>query len=648
MTGLGSHVRALWLRHGEKALVGLAGFAFLYALFGTQWRRYERDPYEARKAIAAADQRIAGTPWPAKERESLTLAEGTAVADLVQRRLREPLDSVAYFSSQKLFHRLGAEQRPLLEPVLYPVQEMIVSTERVLLPQIRNAPVIPLDDDEPTAEPEQIPDEFLRRGIQHSVGTRLRTGEKRPERATRVPATVASLPGPDGRGYPYVAVRGCVDLPQQIRAYVDAIHTSFARAEQAFEIIDFQMERQTQLDNAKWSAWEPVNRDVYFDVLRRTGGLAHDVVSADATDSAITAPLPTRITGVWSKQSTHPRLARYDLSPSDLAQELKYLEALSKRAAAQSAPRSGKRGFAEMVQDTYRLKQSVFGAPHAVSRPASKPQFGGAAVPNTSRLDQVVQEITRELDPQRLNPQLVNWIRARATAQRRMLLFRYLDFDVMPGETYRYRVRLEVRNPNYGQSLARASTAGVILGATRFTPWSEPTTAVEVEPLAKYFVTDLAPSRKRAGVEARMHVYQYDVEAGTTIEQDFRIACGQKIGGAARTTRPNPVKGLIEEGLYNFRTSHTLVDGIADLELSPAEHPDLQLPRDSRGRAYLANMYVITGRRNDLQVLDSVTQSADFDQQKTRMQWQATQLEPLLRAGDRLPEDEEFDRQVDL
>ena len=31
----------------------------------------------------------------------------------------------------------------------------------------------------------------------------------------------------------------------------------------------------------------------------------------------------------------------------------------------------------------------------------------------------------------------------------RLLLFRYFDFSIEPGNAYRYRVKLKMRNPNY-------------------------------------------------------------------------------------------------------------------------------------------------------------------------------------------------------
>jgi hypothetical protein len=60
----------------------------------------------------------------------------------------------------------------------------------------------------------------------------------------------------------------------------------------------------------------------------------------------------------------------------------------------------------------------------------------------------------------------------------KQLLYRFVDFEVERGHYYRYRVKLEVRNPNFKQTAADPFLAE---GATRETPWSQPSAAILVE-----------------------------------------------------------------------------------------------------------------------------------------------------------------------
>ncbi len=59
-------------------------------------------------------------------------------------------------------------------------------------------------------------------------------------------------------------------------------------------------------------------------------------------------------------------------------------------------------------------------------------------------------------------------------------LFRYVDFDVEPGQQWRYRVRLEVVNPLFGVPAERLADPESSKGRTRRTPWSEPSDPASV------------------------------------------------------------------------------------------------------------------------------------------------------------------------
>lgn len=63
-----------------------------------------------------------------------------------------------------------------------------------------------------------------------------------------------------------------------------------------------------------------------------------------------------------------------------------------------------------------------------------------------------------------------------------LLLFRCLDLDLGPGDAYRYRVRFKVAGPGYAVPRTGTSRLGFDAGPRRWTPWSDPTEPVTVEP----------------------------------------------------------------------------------------------------------------------------------------------------------------------
>ncbi len=62
-----------------------------------------------------------------------------------------------------------------------------------------------------------------------------------------------------------------------------------------------------------------------------------------------------------------------------------------------------------------------------------------------------------------------------------MLLFRFLDFSVAPGNAYRYRLRLKLQNPNFKRDPAELLDVSTREGRFRFTPWSDPSTPAVVQ-----------------------------------------------------------------------------------------------------------------------------------------------------------------------
>jgi hypothetical protein len=73
-------------------------------------------------------------------------------------------------------------------------------------------------------------------------------------------------------------------------------------------------------------------------------------------------------------------------------------------------------------------------------------------------------------------------------------LFRFTDFDVQPGHSYRYRVQLVLKNPNYGISADALATPAVKPEPYRDTPWSDASAVANVPP---------APRLLAAGIDRR-------------------------------------------------------------------------------------------------------------------------------------------------
>jgi hypothetical protein len=128
-------------------------------------------------------------------------------------------------------------------------------------------------------------------------------------------------------------------------------------------------------------------------------------------------------------------------------------------------------------------------------------------------------------------------------------LFRFIDRSVEPGKRYRYRVRLMLTNPNYGQNprfLERLE-----LGKSRYitTDWSEPTGVIEVPRDDRLLVRSVKPAiRITQEPVATVHLIKWVNEEGIEADKEVEKAVrgqlldfpGCKFPEEERKPRPRP------------------------------------------------------------------------------------------------------------
>jgi hypothetical protein len=460
-----------------------------------------------------------------------------------------------------------------------------------------------------------------------------------------------AAPTMDGRGLRYVAVRGIIPLREQIRKYMKAIHVGFSQASNLYEIIEFELQRKKiQPGDDPWgSAWEPVDINIAIDTLNEALQFDPEVVQTSITDSAVTMPLPGRIMGQWKAKATHPRLENFTLSPEEIEKELAFNSMLLQQyqEQQQSEPEVvRKKGFSDIVVDSRSMQMGAMGMGYGDAMmqehdygdyasemggdmmgagmgmmgninyaPTSKAQLSPQA---KQFLKELEGKLGKNADRKEYDKALLEYVQERITAQGELLLFRYFDFDVEPGATYKYQARLVVRNPNYGLPIAQvAGLATIVEGQTRYSAWSNETEPVTVPLDVDYFV-DTIDEKGGGFAEARMAVFQWNPDFGTTIHSSLKVGFGQEIGGPKNTLVLNPAKNSFEVEPYKFHTGDVLVDALPEDKIDKRDHPDLELPRMARGSLGISGQVLISQGSGELAVIDRLSRMSAF---KTRRQY---------------------------
>lgn len=708
--------KQLLVNHGEKIGFGIVLILVVLGLVGTDWVPYERNPGEITEKVEAAETALASANWQqdeqlADERAKYQLEEADRPENVVLASLSRDIQVTPFRPSQRLTKTIVDVDRPLTEPNFLPVEQMIASAARVYLelpPEDLAATGEDGEEGQPgeTAEEaiddEDLPDELReRRGGSGSAmagydglagygdapdyesmyAPELEMEEYYSAMGSEMDGGEYDLYGGGatsnrrGRGYPFVSVRGVYPFKNQIYEFKEATHQTFSNAARDFQIIDFELQRQElAIGSSEWSDWEQVDINVLRDVIDSTAGMEPDVVNTAVTDAVITCPLPMRVTGVWDRQATHPRLQDFVLSDADIEREMQFNRALLKQFMDEQAqlPKTEvtPRGFSDMIFDARSLQAGLMDAESAYDMSEmyddgeyesmmSGYDAGGYGGFGASRrginaeranpeLEKFAQELAKQFDTDSMDlaeRELESWIVERATAEGELLLYRYLDFDVKPGYTYRYRVRLELKNPNFGAPItAVGGVAHVREGETRFTPWSEPTEPVRVDETMQYFLADVDQNRGSSFPETEMKVFQWDTELGTVVHDDLTVQLGQEIGGEEKVDQINAAKQTYEEADYTFTSNDRLVDAITDVQVDRNEHPDLALPQGSLGVAHTVEYALVAQDERALVALDPRTQASALKKQEKYIERQEELYGAYKdRAAGADPNSEEYD-----
>jgi len=469
------------------------------------------------------------------------------------------------------------------------------------------------------------------------------------------------------RGQRYAAIRGLIDIQKQKRELIKALNLTLPMyAEKVLHFRGFRIQRQRAVAGQEpWKEenWEELDIDEAVRVLADANGFALPILDPRVTNPYVTMPLPPRLMGYWTHHATHPELEKFALS-EDERQQLEEVMGLLKEQAEQLEEESDVLGgFAGLSEDIRKirdrttaeqlkkLQEKVDQSPSNVGDRV-KEMFGLNEV-KKSQLDQIRSSRGDDDDDDRgrgfgmgrrgrgaltrgriglQQPQVYDQkqqLEGIEAAIGRILLFRYLDFTVKPGEAYRYRVKLIYNNPAFNAfTREQVDDEAVILGQERESEWSEPSSVVVIPPDTHAFVTAAALDKDSPGRQgANFEIFQWHQQLGTVIHDKMRCTLGQFIGGAKSTLVLNLAKPSFKNERTTFTSDMALVDAEDEPRIDLSDHPDLRASlaavrgiRDDRETRFGVPAEAVVVREDGtVQRLDSISTQAERDQLEQRL-----------------------------
>ena len=425
-----------------------------------------------------------------------------------------------------------------------------------------------------------------------------------------------SAPTVNARGNRFVSVRAVFPLGDQLEELVKTMHENKLKlAESAINFVDFEVERQVaQAGDKSWSGpWEKVDLQATLDLLDRIEFDA-DIVDPAYTDNVFTMPLPHRAVGKWKGKTTdwasHPLIKTMTDAQAELQAHLneKLVEEAAKRKLDD---KTSKKGFASRVNDVGGMRrqmsgQQLQGLMGDMGRTMKEgglqsynPSFAGAD--GMKELGDAMTGFTEQMG------------QSGSGRLSKYLLFRYFDFQVTPGNAYRYRVRLTLLNPNFKRAVEDLVDESIAAGELRVTPWSDPTPHVFVPDEQRIFLAKAEKPRPDTGLpSANLDVFQWFSEAGTTIAAKVeKLQLGQFIDGRIPKTEVyRPANDTLKEEDVPVFTGSLLADVAAaptTVGFDLVEHADLKLDDKKLKQLTSADKALVVDRYGQLAILDTKT-----------------------------------------
>lgn len=301
-------------------------------------------------------------------------------------------------------------------------------------------------------------------------------------------------------GKHFVEIVAAFPHAEQIREYVRALNepASFVGLYYAFT----DVERQEFLGGDQWSEWKPIDIKEQFDIVLRSAYGMEPEPFPDVVIKGLAMNIPFLLS-LYREFLTMPQFE----SPRMATYEPEYENPRSKLRRRPSSARSKRREHArKMISQEVAAAAALFARnPTAVNlAPVEKKDDKPAADLSNHHLTETA-------------------------------MIRFWDFTVAPGRRYRYRLRVNVYNPNF----ARPDVADAEFAKDKYLEgdWSDPSDGVYVEPDVQWYATG---DRDR-GDRATLEVHYWSREVGEWLVNQFRHRAGDLIGLGAGS-KPNVIR----------------------------------------------------------------------------------------------------------
>ena len=315
------------------------------------------------------------------------------------------------------------------------------------------------------------------------------------------------------KGKRWVVITGVIDNEQMNKNWLAALKNPSIAYPQYVKV---DAERQTLQSDGGWTEWAPIDEDAKYKVLDNLTEGDEELVPANLRLEALVDPLPFLRAGYW----TGVHVARL-VPPDVLNAPPVNAGMMGGGGKGMGMMGGGGKGMGMMGGEGGRPGMGAMGE-------------GGGSVGGSG--DEAVTP----------NPE-------------KTLMFRSLDFGIEPNTTYRYRIRLVVKNPNFEHSDVNPGvdvTTKNLLG-----PWSETTESVSVPADVSAYAQMPAQDNRRDDV-VMFQVVRWNPATGQTVLKTDDAGPGFLVGNFGSVQEPSSEGSGPKSVTIDFNSRSFVLDAV--------------------------------------------------------------------------------------
>ncbi len=308
------------------------------------------------------------------------------------------------------------------------------------------------------------------------------------------------------KGYRWVAITGVLDHEKLRANYREALKNP-AVAHPNYIRLDIQ--RQTLQTDGSWTEWQDVDADANTRVLDNLPEHDEELVPENVRPDLLVDPLPFLKAGLWEKvhiASLVPK-EKKEVPKSQIGggmgRGMMGMMTGDSSEMMREMSRGGRMGGGSMADMMKKMGGGRGMMASAEGRGGMMGMMGGGASESVGDY----------------------W-----KSEEKRVMIRALDFTVEPDNTYRYRVRIVVANPNYKREdvspLALLTTKQKELKG----PWSEETDPAAMPPDVMPYAMGTMAGGFDSDTKVRFQVVRFNLADGVTVPRYFEAPPGEIIG----------------------------------------------------------------------------------------------------------------------